>query len=221
MRWRISTTFSKSFCFTPDDLCELFYRCWQQVPTSLLQSAAGLEALLPVPEFFDTFFSEVLGGERSVLGSAVLVVLVAPVTEEVVFRGMLLRGLSVRLGAGGAVFVSALLFALFHANPWQLGPSFLLGLLYGWWTVRTGSLWPAILGHALNNATGTLMFSILPGIEGSEALLEAADGTTAPWLAVLAALGLLVGLSGCVLLLRRDPPDRVADHLGGEAAARG
>ena len=53
---------------------------------------------------------------------------------------------------------SALLFALFHLNPWQLGPTFLLGLLLGYVRLRTGSLLAAIFTHALHN--GMIFLSV-------------------------------------------------------------
>ncbi|HEX3048496.1 MAG TPA: CPBP family intramembrane glutamic endopeptidase, partial [Bacillota bacterium] len=46
---------------------------------------------------------------------------------------------------------SALLFALFHMNFYQMPGAFLAGLLFAWLVVKTGSLWPSLFGHALMN----------------------------------------------------------------------
>ena len=50
-----------------------------------------------------------------------------------------------------AIFLSGLLFSLFHLNPWQMTYTFFLGLLLGWLMVRTRSLPLTILVHSLNN----------------------------------------------------------------------
>jgi hypothetical protein len=47
--------------------------------------------------------------------------------------------------------MSALLFALFHLNPWQFPATFILGLLLGWIMIRTDNILLAILGHSINN----------------------------------------------------------------------
>jgi membrane protease YdiL (CAAX protease family) len=75
----------------------------------------------------------------------------APIVEELIFRGVIFSGFQRIYPAFWAIFFSALLFGLFHLNPWQLGPTFLLGLLLGYVRLRTGSLLAAIFTHALHN----------------------------------------------------------------------
>lgn len=88
----------------------------------------------------------------------VVAVVVAPITEEVMFRGVLLRALESR-GKRFAMVVSALLFSAVHAlgldmaSLWQsaavvLPPIFILGLLLAWLTQRSGRLGPAIFLHS-------------------------------------------------------------------------
>lgn len=85
-------------------------------------------------------------------------VVVAPVTEELMFRGVLLKALE-RHGRTFALVVSALVFSLVHVLGldldmlWQsaavvLPPIFILGLVLGWLTQRKGRLGPAILLHS-------------------------------------------------------------------------
>ena len=86
-----------------------------------------------------------------VLG-ALAVVIAAPLGEELLFRGLLLRGLSRRFGAVTAVAGSAGLFALVHlldpnAAPF-LAPLALLGMISGMRAVRSGELSQSILLHA-------------------------------------------------------------------------
>ena len=61
-----------------------------------------------------------------------LAVVIAPVTEEVVFRGLILRGLLGRWRPAAAILFSSALFALVHFNPAQAPVALLLGLLTGW-----------------------------------------------------------------------------------------
>lgn len=77
-------------------------------------------------------------------------VVAAPVAEELVFRGFLLPALRPRLGAKGAVAATALAFGLVHPLPLAL-PAALLGAGFGWLAMRSGSLLPAILAHAVHN----------------------------------------------------------------------
>lgn len=85
-------------------------------------------------------------------------VVVGPVTEELMYRGVLLRALAVR-GRAFAVIVSSLVFALVHLSGLDMNrllasaavflpPLFLLGLILAWITQRTGRLGPAIFLHS-------------------------------------------------------------------------
>ena len=87
-----------------------------------------------------------------VLFSFQALAMVTPITEELFFRGFVLTGLAPRLGAGGAIVCSALVFSVFHLSVATLIPVFMTGLLLGWLYYRTGSIWPGILVHAGQNA---------------------------------------------------------------------
>ncbi len=77
---------------------------------------------------------------------------VAPVTEEAVFRGALYGSLSVAIGlARGRVAVVAI-FAAVHAHALALVPLFGLALLLTWCYERTGSIFAGVVVHALSNA---------------------------------------------------------------------
>ena len=88
------------------------------------------------------------------------VVIWVGVFEEVVFRGLLLYGLATRIGPVRAALVSSLIFGLLHYGNWASGQGALishfqvihatsLGVMMAAITLRTGSLWPAILYHAV------------------------------------------------------------------------
>ncbi|MBE0475668.1 MAG: CPBP family intramembrane metalloprotease [Coriobacteriia bacterium] len=81
-----------------------------------------------------------------------LVVLVGPLVEEVVFRGVILGAVSSRLGPWPAIVASALLFSVYHFTAWLLVPSFVLGVACGWLAARRPTLIPAVALHSLYNA---------------------------------------------------------------------
>lgn len=88
--------------------------------------------------------------------SFLLVAVFAPIFEEWLCRGMVLRGLLTKMNPTGAIIVSALFFAVIHANPWQALNAFLLGLIMGYVYYKTGSLLLTMLIHFVNNGTAVV-----------------------------------------------------------------
>jgi uncharacterized protein len=88
------------------------------------------------------------------------VILGAPLTEEVLFRGALFSGIAASpLGRTGAVLITAALWALAHAAaaPWLfVGMLFVMGIILGLMLLRFGSLWVTIACHASWNALSSL-----------------------------------------------------------------
>ena len=112
---------------------------------------AYIEKILPAPYWFWEMFNKVFESDYGWWGAFLRVAVVAPIVEELIFRGLIYHGLKRNYNSFTAVFMSALLFALFHLNPWQFPATFVLGLLLGWLMVRTKSIVLAILGHSINN----------------------------------------------------------------------
>ena len=102
--------------------------------------------------------------EWGVWGTVQLVVgavLIAPLTEELFFRGVLLQALCFHFRqAWLAVGVSAVVFGCVHAQPQAVLPLLTMGVVLGYLRLRCGALWPCILLHALFNAR-TMVFVIL------------------------------------------------------------
>lgn len=92
-----------------------------------------------------------------------LLVVVAPLTEEYLFRGLILRGLMARHRTFVAIGLTALLFGIIHANVRQLFLGVLIGAVFGWWYARTRSLGPCLIGHAVFNATAWAAALAPPG----------------------------------------------------------
>ena len=87
-----------------------------------------------------------------VAASVGIVVLVAPLLEEMVFRGFLLPAVSRRTGPAVAILLTAALFGLVHRPFFYAGPTFALGVLLGWLYWRTGRLWVSVGCHGAHNA---------------------------------------------------------------------
>ncbi len=101
--------------------------------------------------------TEMDGMIKSVTG-IISIVIGAPFMEELMFRGAI-EGHFLRQGKSPsfAIVISGLLFGLYHMNPAQIPFAFLLGCLLGWLYYRTGSLWPGILCHAVNNSLAVIL----------------------------------------------------------------
>jgi membrane protease YdiL (CAAX protease family) len=180
---------------------------------------AILVGLWPVPRWFATLYEELFAGGASAVGFA-RVALVAPVAEELLVRGVFLSAFLARYGARRAVVLSALVFAIAHANPWQAVPAFLAGLLFGWWTLRAGSLVPALVAHVAGNAAIYAVTVAPGGLFGAGAGWESPERLP-PLLLLAGTLLLAAGVLATHALFRGPVAyhlrrDREADAPGGE-----
>ena len=109
-------------------------------------------------ELFTELMKQMTGGP---LWSSFLVVAIfAPIFEEWLCRGMVLRGLLTKMKPGWAIVISALFFAVIHANPWQALNAFLIGLMMGYVYYKTGSLILTMVIHFVNNGTSVFLSNI-------------------------------------------------------------
>lgn len=83
----------------------------------------------------------------------------APITEEILFRGLVMRSFE-PYGKQFAIFASALLFAMFHGNPFQIPFAFAMGILLGYLAQRYHIGW-AVAVHLINNL---VVGELLPGL---------------------------------------------------------
>lgn len=87
---------------------------------------------------------------------------VAPVVEEVVFRGAILRALlQKKWNPWIAIVISAAIFGIIHFNLTQGVSAFVVGIFMGWLFYRTRSIWPCVILHMMNN-TISCMWDFLP-----------------------------------------------------------
>ena len=85
------------------------------------------------------------------VGVLITVAVLPAVFEEIIFRGLLLKGMK-SFGTVGAVLLNGVLFALYHQNPAQTLYQFCCGAAFAVVTIRAGSILPTVLSHFLNNA---------------------------------------------------------------------
>jgi membrane protease YdiL (CAAX protease family) len=117
----------------------------------LIQSMAFMTRAVPVDRSMMEEMSRILF--ESLWIGVPLLVIAAPVLEEALFRGVILRGFLERYKPWKAVVLSAVLFSVAHFNVWQLPASFAVGVFMGWVYYRTRSLLLCILLHAFHNLT--------------------------------------------------------------------
>jgi membrane protease YdiL (CAAX protease family) len=97
--------------------------------------------------------------------TAVLLALFVPVGEELLFRGVVMRGL-LRYGAVVAVLGSSVVFALFHGINMALPTALVVGIITAEAARRSGSIWPAVAVHVVNNL-GLPLFVLIFGLGAS------------------------------------------------------
>ena len=96
-------------------------------------------------------------------GIVAFIIVGAPLLEELVFRGFLQTAIAARVGAPAAAAVSAVSFGFFHlADPPVVPVLIVIGGMLAWLRMRSGSVLPAIVAHAVNNSIA-LALAILSG----------------------------------------------------------
>lgn len=99
--------------------------------------------------------------------------LLAPILEEVMFRGAIQGYLTRKLGNPWlAMAIAALVFGVYHMNPVQVVYASMFGFILGWMYYRTGSLMSVIVGHVLNNSIATLTMLMFGTATESEMMEE-------------------------------------------------
>ena len=131
------------------------------IPLSFLYEQLGIEMDENTQQIITSMMKEPWG--------YVAVGILAPLAEEVVFRGAILRtllGIMSKKNHWVAIMISAAIFGVVHANLAQFINALLMGLLLGWMYYRTGSLVPGILLHWVNNTMAYVLANIMPQSDG-------------------------------------------------------
>ena len=124
--------------------------------TPLLYAAVSLVLGL-LPEAWMAEYAEASASlnQKGVL-ITVATVLVAPLVEEIIFRGLILSRLNRVLPGWLAVLLSALLFGVCHGQAVWMAYAFVLGVIFGFFALRSHSIWPSLCAHILFNGIGQI-----------------------------------------------------------------
>jgi hypothetical protein len=107
---------------------------------------------------------EVVREPHELILSLLLLSVLAPIVEELVFRGLLYGWVTGRWGSTAGLVVSSLAFALAHWEPAHVILVLPLGFLFGWLRRRTDSLLPSLFSHIVNNGFALLAAVYLPNV---------------------------------------------------------
>lgn len=134
-----------------------------------------IERMMPESEALKQIFDMI---RRHPVNTALSVCIAAPVLEEIVCRGYIMRGMLQYIKPWQAIVISAFLFAAIHGNLAQGVIAFILGILLGWVYYRTGSLLMSMMIHFIVNTSSTIM-ALIPSIP-EDASLQSIMANTHP-----------------------------------------
>lgn len=140
----------------------------------------------------------------SVTSVIIFVAVIPAVMEELVFRGLLLKGAE-NFGKIQAVLVTAAAFSLYHTSPAQTIYQFVIGVIYGFVALSSGSVIPTTILHFLNNFVIIVIYYFFPSfaLEGSIKIIVTILGVLA------VAVALFITLKG-VSLKKEDKNDKAS-----------
>lgn len=104
---------------------------------------------IPMPEDIQKMFEQMV---QLNLQGYLTVGIAAPILEELIFRGVILKMFLKRYTPSKAIVLSSVIFGIAHLNPWQFVGAFIIGLFIGWIYWKTNSIWPGIFMHFTNNS---------------------------------------------------------------------
>lgn len=162
----------------------------------------GMAALFPAAGEYGEVLREFVGEGVAGLSwpaAVALVALLPAVCEEVCFRGIVLSGLRSTGTAWAAVLGSGVLFGLFHVSPFHAVPAAVLGAVFAYAVLASGSLAAGVAGHAVNN--GIAVAAVLS--PGMGAVLERPSVAGAA----------LVSLGAGLWILRRERREGTPDTM--------
>lgn len=149
--------------------------------TTLIPTDGPLEDLY---KQFETSFEMLLNYK---FAGFLMVCIFAPIFEEVIFRGIILRGmLAAKINPFIAIIIGGFIFGMAHLNPWQFVGAGLLGSIFGYVYYRTKSLLLPIILHALNNSLS--FFIMLQDDSMSENVFDTTDTVSIGIFTVFAVL---------------------------------
>jgi len=124
------------------------------IPSTFIQ-----EQMPELPNWVEDEFELIMGNRFGYF----VIGLMAPLVEELVFRGAILRALlRWKSNPWVGIIISAILFSAVHMNPVQMPHAFLIGILLGWMYYRTDSIVPGVVYHWVNNTIAYVLYAFYP-----------------------------------------------------------
>ncbi len=160
--WRHYTPIGKTY-LKSNPWLQLVWVCFMALGMILPLEWIEEQINIQMPSSYEQLFKGIMDNS---LGYLVICIL-APVAEEMVFRGAILRRLLNFFSADNywwAIVVSAFIFGLMHFNFAQGINAFLIGLILGWMYYQTKSIVPGIALHWVVNTVSYIMYKIMPGM---------------------------------------------------------
>jgi membrane protease YdiL (CAAX protease family) len=130
------------------------------LPVLMIDLMALVVSVLPMTRSQYQMFQD---GMQPGFATVFAMCVVAPFMEEMLFRGVFLRSFLNQYTVAQSIVFCALIFGAYHMNIYQCVAATVLGLLIGWLYVRTGSLWPCILAHAVYNGACYVLANVSSG----------------------------------------------------------
>ncbi len=144
---------------------------------------------------YEELFSFLL--DINLITGFIIIVLFPSVLEEIIFRGVILKGLLKNYGDKFAIFFSALLFGIVHLNIQQGITAFFIGLILGWLYWKYRSLPLVIFAHAVNNFLSLLALHYFDMSGYSLEKVEEAHQFQPLWFTIIGLVFLLIGFLIC------------------------
>ncbi len=152
--------------------------------------------LLPEPtgiwkKIFDMLNETMAQVFNNQIAGFLMVAIAAPILEESLFRGIILKALLKKYNPYVAILISAIVFGVFHMNPWQFLYATVLGLFLGYMYWKTKSLFYPIFIHFLLNST--MFFAAqMNDIKETEGLVENLTGNDLIQYLILVLLAVMI-----------------------------
>lgn len=129
-------------------------------------------SLMPIERWFPGYIESMKYIDyNDILSIIPAVVIMGPIMEEIIFRGLILRELRKNLPITAAIIIQGVLFGIYHLNMLQSIYTAFIGIMLGFVFAWTGSIWASIIVHVFSNFTNIFLDKVLGGVITEHMLL--------------------------------------------------
>ena len=135
----------------------------------LTEISIQFDKVLPPPRWFMELFARLFDSDFGVWSGVLRVVIIAPVVEELIFRGVLQRIFTEwTKNIHWGILIAAILFSGMHMQFYGFVPRLILGVLFGYLFYWSRSIWVPITAHFVNNTAAVLVYYFYPDSKSEE-----------------------------------------------------